>query len=171
MVAVVGALASAFLSSPEEMAGEELKKTGAQEMRTMLGKGFAVTVDACTGVATADLVRPAPGELIPRRRPTDTPRRGRLEPGGLLMVGPHAAGKRLNLTVEIHGSGAVAVDLLCQDEAERLARQFADTGSISAPDHPLLSRVITRRAQLRLKSPSCPVIVATRGLGVPADVI
>jgi hypothetical protein len=168
---VVGGLASAFLSSPEEQAAGELEKKGGQEMRTMLAQGFAVTADLCTGVVTADLKRPPPGEMIPKRRPTDTPRRGRLEPGGLILVGPHAPGKRMSLTVEIDGSGVVAVDLLCQAEAERLARQFADTGSISAPDRPLLSRVITGRAQLRLKSARCPVVVATRGLGVPADVI
>jgi hypothetical protein len=34
-----------------------------------------------------------------------------------------------------------------------------------------LSRIISGRARLQLKSSDCPVTVATRGLGVPADVI
>ncbi|HTM21627.1 MAG TPA: hypothetical protein VL172_13995 [Kofleriaceae bacterium] len=168
---VVGALATLFGASPEEQAGNEMEKTGGNRTQAMLAKGFAVTIDACTGVATVDMGHPPPGQLIPRRKLMDTPRRGRIEPGGLLLLGPHAPGKRFALGVAIPGSGAAAIDLVCAKDAARMAAEFADTGRVGAPAHSLLTRVVTGKARLVLKASPCPLVVATRGLGVPADVI
>lgn len=80
-----------------------------------------------------------------------------LQPGGLMLFGPYPAPDGMTVRVGAP-TGAVQMQVMCQAEAEALARAYIAGAAIPA-GHPLVSKVFTKDATMRAKGASCPVVV------------
>jgi hypothetical protein len=157
---IVGALGSAFASSPDDTAREESEKSGAREFRKSFAEGFSVTVNLCTGLQRFGLERPRQGRMVaPDAGETrDVP--VELRPGGLLVAGPHIARRGMSVQVHAH-AGAVHTELVCRDRAEALARAYLE-GKGRWPHGRALAVATVSRARastLRSRPAACPVMV------------
>ncbi len=164
---IVGALGSTFAESPEEAAGGEAKKLGTGEMTKQLADGLAVTINLCTGLSRFNLGRQPKGEMQPadvgetKRVPVE------IQPGGVMVAGPHLAGNGMTIHAET-AQGAVRMTMVCAEHAESLATAFVAGRVPSAV--PVLGSVDVRgKAKLHIKPAKCPVVVVVSPLdNVPA---
>jgi hypothetical protein len=156
---VVGALATAFSSSPEERAEVDAKKQGTQQFETTLADGLAMTIDLCTGLGRFNLGRRPKGTMQPpdvgetKRVPVE------LHPGGLVISGPQLAPRGMTVYAEAT-QGAARLVATC--EAENAALAFVD-GHESATRE-LASVDVRGKATLRVPPTKCPVAIIARSL-------
>lgn len=159
---VVGALGTAFATSPEDAAAELTHSQGTSELAARLANGLAVTIDLCTGLSRVQLGRPARGEMAPadvgetRRIPVE------VQPGGLVIIGPQLAADGMTLQA-VALQGGVRLTLVCAKYAETVAAEVLAGRPISTI--PVLGTVDVRsKAQLRIKPASCLVDVVASPL-------
>jgi hypothetical protein len=161
--AVVGAMSAVFADSVDERAEKESRKHGTKEFRKSFGDGMAVTMDLCTGMTRFGLERPATGKMVTpdvgETRKVDA----ELQPGGLLVFGPHQAPH--GMTVKVHSSGGpVRAELVCQEDADAVAQAFVSDGQAPRTGRALASAVVTGDATLRARAAKCPVVMVARPL-------
>jgi hypothetical protein len=154
---VVGALGEAFATSPEDLARSQATSQGTHDFSAQLANGLAVTLDLCTGLRRVHLGHPPKGGMgladvgETRRVPVE------VHPGGLVMIGPQAAGGGMTLKADAL-AGAVKLTLVCSKQAEKVAAELV--AGRATPTVPVLGTVEVRtKANLRIKPTSCPVVV------------
>ncbi|HVK82541.1 MAG TPA: hypothetical protein VM513_00470 [Kofleriaceae bacterium] len=160
---MVGALGSAFATSPEDAARVQTKLRGKRELSAILVDGLAVTIDLCTGLTRVHLGRPAKGEMgvagvgETYRVPVE------LKPGGVMLIGPQQADKGMTLRATA-SKGVVRLSLVCADQAESIAAAYLRGRAL--PDVPTLGRVDLRSdARLEIEPTTCPVVAVIYPLG------
>lgn len=160
---VVGALGTAFATSPEDAAAEQMRTQGTSELAAKLANGLAVTVNLCTGLSRVQIGRPPRGEMVAddvgesRRVPVE------IQPGGVMIIGPQLAADGMTLQA-VALEGGVKLTLVCAKDAETVAREFM-AGRIESTVPVLGSVDVRTKAQLRIKPSSCPVDVVV----IPLD--
>jgi len=88
---VVGALGTAFSSSPEDVALSDAQAQGTSDLNTRLANGLAVSIDLCTGLRRVHIGRPPKGGMgvadvgETRQIPVE------IQPGGVMIIGPEVA--------------------------------------------------------------------------------
>jgi hypothetical protein len=160
---VVGALGTAFATSPDDAAAIQARLHGTRDLKAKLANGVAVTIDLCTGLRRLHLGRPAKGETAAaevgesQRVPVE------LQPDGVMLVGPQRAGAGMTLQATA-SQGAVRMSLVCADDAETIANEFLQGRTLSTV--PTLDSVDLRtQARLEITPTKCPVVVVIRTLG------
>lgn len=159
---VVGALGTAFATSPEDAAAEQAQSQGTSELAAKLAHGLAVTINLCTGLSRVQLGRPAEGEMAAadvgetRHVPVE------IQPGGVMIIGPQLAAEGMTLQA-VAQQGGMRLTLVCAKDAETIATEFM-AGRITSTV-PVLGAVDVRTsARLRIKPTSCPVDVVVTPL-------
>jgi hypothetical protein len=160
---VVGALGSIAGSSPDEKGEQESTRRGAREFQKSFADGFAVTLDLCSGLSRFGLERPRRGKMIPPDLGETRQVPAEVHPGGMLVVGPNVADRGLSIRVRARDH-AVRAQLLCQDQAEALARAFMSDPKRIPAVRPLASADVRTTSTLRTRGVSCPVMVVVRPL-------
>jgi hypothetical protein len=159
---IVGALGTAFATSPEAQALSQATSQGTTDLSARLADGLAVTINLCTGLRRVELGRSPKGEMgeadvgESRSVPVD------VQPGGVIMIGPQIADDGMTLKA-IALAGAVRLDLVCAKDADTLASEYIN-GQI-ASSVPILGTTDVRdESRLRIKSTRCPVVVVATAL-------
>jgi hypothetical protein len=159
---VVGALGTAFATSPEDAAAEQAQLHGTSELAARLANGLAVTINLCTGLSRVQLGRSPKGEMAAadvgetRRIPVE------LQPGGVMIIGPQLAGEGMTLQA-VALQGGVGLTLVCAKDAETIAREFMAGHPV--PVVPVLGSVDVRtEARLQIMPALCPVDVVVHPL-------
>lgn len=154
---VVGALGTAFASSPEDAALGQATSQGTRNLSAQLANGLAVTINLCTGLSRVRLGRPPKGEMGVAdvgetfRVPVE------LQPDGIMLIGPQSAGRGMSLRATA-SQGAVKLSLVCAEHADTVATEFLQ-GRVDT-DVPTLGSVEVRtKARLEIKPTTCPVVV------------
>jgi hypothetical protein len=164
---VVGAIGTAFGSSPEDAASTEANAQGSRVFGARLANGFAVTINLCTGLTRAHLGRPAKGEM-----PADDVGETRrvpvvIQPGGVMILGPQHAGDGMTLDADPL-QGAVRLRLMCAQQAEQVAADFL-AGRPSRAFEVLGTFDVRKPTQLTFEPAHCPVVIVMTPLdGAPA---
>lgn len=159
---IVGALATAFATSPEDVALGQATSQGRRDLSAQLANGMAVTINLCTGLSRVHMGRPAKGEMGAAnvgetfRVPVE------LQPDGLMLIGPQAAAHGMSLRATA-SQGAAKLSLVCAKDAATVASAYL-MGSRDV-DVPVLASVDVRTtAQLKIAPTSCPVVVMISAL-------
>lgn len=159
---VVGALGETFATSPGDVAVEEATAQGTRSLGAQLAKGFAVTINLCSGLTRVSIGHPAKGKM-PIADVGET--RGvpvELQPGGVMIIGPQIADHGMSLDADAL-QGAVRLTLVCAKDAEKVASEYI-AGRITSTI-PVLGAVDVRtEAKLLIKPTSCPVVVVVSPL-------
>jgi hypothetical protein len=159
---VVGALGTAFATSPEDAALEMAKSRGTRDLNAQLATGFAVTINLCTGLRRTHIGRPPRGEMglasvgETRRVFVD------LEPDGVILSGPQLAGDGMSLRATA-SRGAVKLSLVCAKHAATVASAFLE-GRTNAKVPTLGSVEVRTQARLEIEPTACPVVVVVSPL-------
>jgi len=157
---VLGAVSSVFASSPDEQAADQARDQGIHEFKKQFADGLSVTIDLCKGLPRFNLGRPPKGQMVAPDVGETHQVPAELHENGLLLFGPYPAPK--GMTVQMRPrSGAVHTEILCQDQAEILAKSFAE-GSVPPRVRTLAARDVRGDGTLRAKGQSCLVVVAAR---------
>jgi hypothetical protein len=161
---VLGALASTFASSPEELASGEADRQGTQEIEKQFAEGLSVTIDLCTGYSRFGLGRPGNGKMAApdvgetRKVPVE------LQPGAVIVFGPQLVLDD-GITVHVHvEEGAVRAELACHEQGEALARAFTREG-LTPSVKSIARKDISDEGTLRLRRSRCPIAVVFRTIG------
>jgi len=158
----VGALGTAFATSPEDLALDEATTRGTHDLNAKLAGGIGVTINLCTGLMRGHLGRPSKGEMgaanvgETRRVPVE------IQPGGVMIIGPQRANDGLTLQASAL-QGGVRLTLVCAQHAETVAAEFM-TGRITSTIPVLGSIDVRTKARLRIKPTTCPVVVVASPL-------
>lgn len=166
---VVGALGTAFATSPESAALEQATAQGTHDLNAQLMNGLAVTINLCTGLSRVHLGRPPRGEMgvadVGETRRVFV----ELEPNGVVLIGPQLAGDGMTLRATAT-QGAAELTIVCAKHATTLASEFME-GRINSRV-PTLGRIEVRaQSRLEIQPATCPVVVVVRPLGdAPARV-
>ena len=159
---VVGALGTAFATSPEALAQQKATSQGTLAFDAKFAHGFAVTIDLCTGLRRIHLGQPPIGEMGPADVGETSRVPVELQPGGLMVIGPQGADEGMTLQADV-SRGGVRLVVMCADQAKTIAAHYM-AGQIS-PSAPALGTVDVRtRARLQLKPTTCPVVVVASPL-------
>lgn len=159
---VVGALGSAFATSPEDAALGQATSQGTHDLNAQLADGLAVTINLCTGLSRVHLGRPPRGEMGVAtvgetfRVPVE------LQPDGLMLIGPQLAGGGMSLRATA-SQGAIKLSLVCAADAAIVASEFLQgRRDVTVPT--LGSVEVRSKAQLEIKPTTCPVVVVISAL-------
>ena len=159
---VVGALGTAFSTSPEDAALELAKSQGTQDLNAQLANGFAVTINLCTGLRRVHIGRPPRGEMgvadLGHTRHVFV----ELEPDGIMLSGPQLAGDGMSLRATA-SRGAVKLSLVCAKHAATIASDFME-GRIRSNVPTLGSVEVRTQARLEIEPTTCPVVVVVTPL-------
>jgi hypothetical protein len=159
----IGALGTAFATSPEDVALGQATSRGTRDFTARLGKGLAVTINLCTGLTRVHLGRPPKGEMGPANVGETLRVPVEVKPGGVMLIGPQLAGAGMTLKATA-SQGAAKVSLVCADDARTVATDFLQGRTISKV--PTLGSVEVRTtARLEIKPTACPVVVVITPLG------
>lgn len=159
---VVGALASTFSSSPGERAGDKVSTQGRQQLEKQFTQGIAVTIDLCSGHVRTGFGHPEVGDML---GPPASIREqvAVVYPGGLLLHGPLLLPKR-GIVVQARGGGALVSELVCAEEAVKLAKASL-AGAALPRVRTIASTTVRTRAVLDAPAAtSCPVVHVLRPL-------
>jgi hypothetical protein len=160
---VVGAVGSAFATSPEDLAQSEATSRGTHDLAAKLAQGLAVTIDLCTGLRRAQLGRPPKGEMGAAGVGATWRVPAELQPGGVMIIGPQHAEHGMTLKADV-SRGAVRLTLVCANQAHAIAAEYLAGGITS--NAPVLASIDVRKsARLRIKPATCPVFVVASPLG------
>jgi len=161
---VLGAVASAFMSSPEEQATDSAKQQGTHQFSYELADGMTVAVDLCTGYTRFSLGRPVKGSLG-RPNPGESRRVPiELRPGGIMAFGLYLAPD--GMTINVEAQGAVRMTMLCEDDAA----QFVDAFMNDRPPPTVATLAhadIRGSGTLKIKPTKCKVAVLAQPVDVP----
>jgi len=160
---IVGGIGSLLGQSPESVAEKQADKEGTGEMGKQFARGLSVTVQMCTGVARFGLGRPDSGRMMAPEVGESTRVPAELHPGGLLLFGPYPAARGFTMPAQTSG-GAARIELMCADDAEGLARAYAE-GGVMPPRKLLAASEVRGKAVVKVKRQRCPVVVAAWPLG------
>ena len=166
---VVGGLASTFSSSPEERAEDKVSKRGGQELEKQFARGFAATIDMCSGQVRTGLGHPKAGEMLgPSRSIRD--QAATLHAGGLLLDGPILLPKG-GVEIEVKGGSAVLAELVCEQQAVELGEAFLEGGALPTVKAVASAKVRDRATLDAPSGTSCPLILSMRPLDRPSGPI
>jgi len=164
---VVGALGTAFASSPDDVALGAATSRGTRDLRAHLADGLAVTINLCTGLSRVILGRPPKGEMGVAnvgetwRVPVE------LQPGGVMLIGPQSAGDGMTLHATAT-QGAARLSIVCAKQAATVASDFL-AGRLESRVPTLGDVDVRDDVHLEIKPTTCPVVVVARALdNVPA---
>jgi hypothetical protein len=161
---VIGTMGEVFASSPDEKAEEQAKSEGTRQFKNELADGLSVTVQLCSGLVRFNLGRPPKGEMVApdvgetHKVPVE------LQPGGVMIFGPHLVGHKL--TADVDTRGPVRVALACHDQAEAAAAAFLEGREPAV--RVLASAVVNGHGRLRIPRQECPVSLIARAVAGPA---
>lgn len=160
---VVGAVGTAFATSPHDAAAIQARLQGTRDLSAKLSNGVAVTINLCTGLTRLRLGRPAKGEMGGAEVGESQSIPVELQPDGVMLIGPQRAGAGMTLRATA-SKGVVRMSLVCAEEAGTIATEFLK-GRLS-PNVPTLDTVDVRtEARLEITPTKCPVVVVIRPLG------
>lgn len=159
---VVGALGTAFASSPEDLALTQAASQGTRDLDAQFSQGMSVTINLCTGLRRVQLGRPAKGHMSPADVGETRRVAVEVQPGGAIIIGPQLADAGMTLKATAL-QGAVRLTLACAKDAETIAAALMD--GRPAPSVPVLGTVDVRApSSLRIKPARCPVMVVATPL-------
>jgi hypothetical protein len=165
---LLGALSSAFGSSPDQEGQRQAKREGAAQFKQQFADGLSVTVDLCSGLSRFGLGRPGTGKMVLADMGETTRVLAELQPEGLLVFGPFLA--RDGMTARFHlRTGAINAAIFCAKDGEAVADDFMHGRPPSRK--PLAAQEIRGEATLRTRGGRCPVVLVARSLspaGPPA---
>lgn len=154
---VVGTLGTAFSSSPTDLAQIQATSQGTRDLSTKLARGFAVTINLCTGLRRVHLGQPPKGEMGAADVGETLRVPAKLERDGVMIIGPQRAEAGMTLRAEA-SQGAARLTLVCAEYADRVAAEYM-AGKITS-NVPALGTVDVRtEARLEIKPTACPVVV------------
>ena len=163
----IGAVGTAFTSSPEELAQTQAKTEGTQSLSAKLAKGFAVTINLCTGLRRVTIGQPPKGEMGPADVGETWRVPAEIQPGGVMIIGPQDANDGMTLQAEA-SQGAVHVTLVCAKHADTVASDYMAGHTMSTV--PTLGAIDVRandartKTALRIEPTTCPVVVVATPL-------
>jgi hypothetical protein len=158
---IVGALSSAFGSSPDQQGQRQAKKEGAAQFKEQFADGLSVTVDLCSGLSRFGLGRPGTGKMVLADMGETTRVTAELQPEGLLVFGPFLA--KEGMTAHFHvRTGALDAAIFCAKDGEAVADDFMHGRPPSRKA--LVTQEIRGQATLRARGGPCPVLLVTRAL-------
>ena len=159
---IIGEVGSVFGKSPESMAASQADQQGTSEFEKQLGEGLSVTIDLCTGYQRFGLGRPGNGKMVPPDVGESRQVPAELHAGAPMLFGPYLANEGFTAPLRARG-GAVRAQLYCHDDAEAIAKAYAEGGEPPAAK-PLATRMVRGRATLAVKRARCPVVLVARSL-------
>ncbi len=159
---VVGALSTALLSSPDDAAIDVAEAQGTHDLSARLTKGFAVTINLCTGLRRIHIGRPPRGGMgvadVGETRRVFV----ELEPGGVVLSGPQLAADGLTLRATAT-RGTAKVSVVCAKHAATIASEFM-AGNTKSNVPTLGSVEVRTQARLAIEPTTCPVVVVVTPL-------
>lgn len=162
---IVGTIVSVFSSSPDEQAEEQAEEQGVEELRKRLAGGLSATLDLCTGLTRFGLGRQPKGKMVEADVGESHQVPIELRDTGVLIFGPQPAPR--GLTVEVRPrTGALRVELVCHDQAQALAKAYAN-GAPLPELRPLAARTVRSPTTLRARAADCPIAIVARPVGDP----
>jgi hypothetical protein len=162
---IVGALSSAFGSSPDQQGQRQAKKEGAAQFTQQFADGLSVTVDMCSGLQRFGLGRPGTGKMVLADAGETTRVLAELQPGGHLIFGPYLAKNGMTAHFNVR-TGAVNAAVMCAEDGEAVADDFMHGRPPSKT--PLATQEIRGKGTLRTPGGRCPVVVVVSPAGGPA---
>jgi hypothetical protein len=165
---VIGAVGTTFSSSPEEVAHTQATSEGTQSLSAKLAKGFAVTINLCTGLRRVTIGRPPQGEMGPADVGETWRVPAEIQPGGVMIIGPQDANDGMTAQAEAT-QGAVHLTLVCAGHADTVASDYMAGRTMSTV--PVLTAIDLRasdartKTALRIPPTTCPVVVIATPLG------
>ncbi|HEU4786669.1 MAG TPA: hypothetical protein VFS57_04650 [Gemmatimonadaceae bacterium] len=160
---VIGAVGTAFASSPEELARTQATSQGTRDLSAKLARGFAVTINLCTGLRRVHIGQPPRGEMGAADIGETWRVPAEIQPGGVLVVGPQNAEAGMTLQADVSQGGA-RLTLVCVQHASAIANDYM-AGRVPS-GMPVLATVDVRtRARLELPPTPCPVVVVATPIG------
>lgn len=160
---VVGALSTAYATSPEELAQTQATSQGKRDLSAKLARGLAVTVNLCTGLRRVHLGQPPKGKMGAAGVGETWRVPAELQPGGVMIIGPQNAEE--GMTVEANASqGAVRLTLVCAKQAHIVAAEYM-AGRITSNVPVLASANVRTNARLEIEPTTCPIVVVASPLG------
>lgn len=154
---VVGALGTAFATSPDDLALSEAATQGTHDLSAQFADGLSVTINLCTGLRRVQLGRPAKGVMGAAGVGETRHVAVEVQPGGVIMIGPQIADDGMTLHA-VAEQGGVHLALVCAKEAEVVAAALME-GRVTSPSASLGTVDVREPAKLRLEPTSCPVVV------------
>jgi len=160
---VVGAVGTAFATSPEDLAHTAATTQGTRDLSAMLAQGLAVTINLCTGLRRVQLGRPPKGEMGAADVGETWRVPAEIQPGGVMIIGPQDALDGMTLQAGAT-QGGVHLTLVCAKQADAIAAEYM--AGRTTPNVPVLASIDVRtNGRLRLKPTTCPVVVVATPLG------
>jgi hypothetical protein len=154
---VVGAIGTAFTTSPEDAAAGAAKSQGTEQLIAKLANGLSVTINLCTGLLRMQLGRPKKGEMGPADVGETRKVLVDVHPGGAIMIGAQRAEDGMTLRVDAL-QGGVRLTLACARHAATIAD--AIIAGRPMPTVPVLGTVDVRgKSRLQIKPTDCLVDV------------
>jgi hypothetical protein len=165
---IIGALGSAFASSPEEQANQQARKEGTQNFKQQMADGLSVTINLCSGLSRFNLGRPPKGQMTEpdvgetRKLPVE------LQEGGFMAFGPQIVGEGLSIRVD--AAGGVRLAVACKAQAEAAAAAFVERQQPPGAGEWLATAEIKNgTGELRIPRTSCLVYVLAWPDGGPVS--
>lgn len=159
---VVGAVGTAFATSPEDLAQSQATSQGTRDLGAKLAQGLAVTIDLCTGLRRVQFGRPPKGEMGAAGIGATWRVPAEIQPGGVMIIGPQHAEDGMTLKADV-SSGAVRLTLVCAEQADTIATEYM-AGRITSNVPVLASIDVRKSARIRLKPTVCPVVAVASPL-------
>lgn len=157
---VVGTLGTVFSSSPTDLAQIQATSRGTRELSAKLARGFAVTINLCTGLRRVHLGQPPKGKMGAADVGETWRVPAEIQPGGVMIIGPQNAEHGMTLQAEA-SRGAARLTLVCAERADAVAAEYM-AGRIT-PNVPVLGTIDVRtKARLEIEPTTCPVVVVAR---------
>ncbi|MCW8195602.1 hypothetical protein F6455_12460 [Proteobacteria bacterium 005FR1] len=163
---VVGGIASAVMQSPESVAYEQFRSMGRKRFEERFAKGYTAELNFCTGrlhtgFGVEDAGQPAANEPATDGEATGDWVQAIMHPEGFILDGPEDVdpGK---FEVVVESDVPVQASLVCDRQADRLARSYLETREL--PNVPVLQSAIVKGSErLRVgEDVHCPVTLALR---------
>jgi hypothetical protein len=159
---IVGALGTAFATSPEAQALSQATAQGTTDLSARLADGLAVTIDLCTGLRRVELGRSPKGQMAEADVGESRSVPVEIQPGGAIIIGPQIAEHGMTMRA-VALAGAVRLDLVCADDADTLASEYMN-GLITS-SVPILGTIDVRaESRLEIAPTQCPVVVVATAL-------
>lgn len=165
---VIGAVGTAFSSSPEDLAHSQATAEGTESLGAKLAKGFAVTINLCTGLRRVTIGQPPKGEMGAADIGETWRVPAEVQPGGVMIIGPQDASDGMTLQADA-SQGAVHLTLACARHADTVASEYL-AGRITSKV-PALGTIDVRandartKTGLRIEPTICPVVVVATPIG------
>ncbi len=159
---VVAGAASLFATSPDEKADQKLESEGREKFEKRFAKGYAVTLDLCTGELATGFGHPPAGEMV--GKPSEGPAvEATLHRDGVLLSGPHDRKQPLEVVANMKTSGGIQLQVVCEEDATQVAQAMLDGRALPVVK-PIASAKLIGSKTLTVPPGGCSVVVLTRPL-------